>query len=91
MILKRFTRRLATALLFVCAIFFVQASAQTANNTRLLRYPDIHGNQVVFTYAGDLWTAARTGGQARRVASHPGEGTFAKFSPHGKWVGFTAQ
>src|SRR5579863_4654010 len=29
------------------------AFAQTEG--RLLRFPDIHGNQVAFSYAGDLW------------------------------------
>ena len=26
---------------------------------RLLRFPAIHGNQVVFSYAGDLYTVIR--------------------------------
>ena len=33
---------------------FGGASAQT----KLLRFPDIHKDKVVFTYAGDLWTAS---------------------------------
>ncbi|MFP5262976.1 MAG: PDZ domain-containing protein [Blastocatellia bacterium] len=57
--------------------------------TRLLRYPDLHADRVVFTYAGDLWVAARSGGQARRLTSHPGEESFPKFSPDGKWIAFT--
>jgi len=27
----------------------------------LLRFPAIHGNQIVFTYAGDLFTVPATG------------------------------
>jgi tricorn protease len=59
--------------------------------TRLLRYPDIARDQVVFVYAGDLWTAPAEGGQARRLTSHPGDELYPKFSPDGKWIAFTGQ
>jgi len=59
--------------------------------TKLLRFPDIHGDQVVFTYAGDLWTAPATGGTAARLTAHPGLELFAKYSPDGKWIAFTGQ
>ncbi len=59
--------------------------------TRLLRFPDIHGERVVFTYAGDLWTASSKGGVAVRLTAHPGQELFAKFSPDGKWIAFTGQ
>jgi len=59
--------------------------------TKLLRFPDIHGDKVVFTYAGDLWTASAKGGNATRLTAHPGEELFAKFSPDGQWIAFTGQ
>jgi tricorn protease len=59
--------------------------------TKLLRFPDIHGDRVVFTYAGDLWIAPDTGGSAIRLTAHPGVEVFAKFSPDGKWIAFTGQ
>ncbi len=59
--------------------------------TKLLRYPDIHGDKVVFTYGGDLWTALTSGGLATRLTSHPGLELFAKFSPDGNWIAFTGQ
>jgi len=59
--------------------------------TRLLRYADISKDKVVFSYAGDLWTAAREGGAARRLTSGAGEKLYAKFSPDGKWIAFTAE
>jgi tricorn protease len=58
---------------------------------RLLRFPSIHGNQVVFSYAGDLYTVASTGGIARRLTSNVGYEMFARFSPDGKWLAFTGQ
>ncbi len=59
--------------------------------TRLLRFPDVHGNQVVFTYGGDLWRAPIDGGTAVRLTSARGVELFAKFSPDGRWIAFTGQ
>src|SRR5437763_1890484 len=59
--------------------------------TRLMRYPDISRGSIVFSYAGDLWTIAREGGQARRLTSHPGDELYPKFSPDSKWIAFTGE
>lgn len=59
--------------------------------TKLLRFPDIHGDRVAFTYGGDIWTAPASGGTAIRLTAHPGVEVFAKFSPDGKWIAFTGQ
>lgn len=59
--------------------------------TRLLRYPDISLDKVVFAYAGDLWIAPKEGGAARRLTSHVGDERFPKFSPDGKWIAFTGE
>jgi tricorn protease len=59
--------------------------------TKLLRFPDIFGDKVVFSYGGDLWTASTSGGTATRITVHPGTETYAKFSPDGKWIAFTGQ
>jgi tricorn protease len=69
------------------AVLSTPATAQT----RLLRFPAIHGNRVAFTYAGDLWIAPAAGGTAVRLTAHPGIEVFAKFSPDGKWIAFTGQ
>jgi tricorn protease len=66
------------------------AGAVTAQ-TKLLRFPDIHGDRVAFTYGGDIWTAPVSGGTAVRLTAHPGVEVFAKFSPDGKWIAFTGQ
>jgi tricorn protease len=56
---------------------------------RLMRFPTIHGDTVVFTYAGDLWSANTGGGLARRLTSHAATEQAARFSPDGKWIAFT--
>ncbi|MCE7042141.1 S41 family peptidase [Dyadobacter sp. CY312] len=62
-----------------------------AQETRLLRFPAIHGNQVVFSYAGDLYTTTKSGGVARKLTSHPGYEMFPRFSHDGKQIAFTGQ
>ena len=58
---------------------------------RLMRFPDISGDQIAFSYAGDLWLVSRQGGTARRITTHPGLELFPKFSPDGRSIAFTAQ
>ena len=67
------------------------AQSPASNEARLLRFPAIHGNQIVFSYAGDLFSVAATGGVARRLTSDVGNEMFPRFSPDGKWLAFTGQ
>lgn len=59
--------------------------------TRLLRFPAISGDNVVFTYAGDLYYVSAKGGVARKITNQEGYEMFAKFSPDGKQIAFTGQ
>ncbi len=56
----------------------------------LREWPDIHGDQVVFTCEGDLWLGSIKTLEARRITSEPGEETRARFSPDGSRLAFTA-
>ena len=80
-------RLVVLACLVALAVFVSPAVAQT----KLLRFPDVHGDKVVFTYGGDLWIASTSGGLATRLTAHPGLELFGKFSPDGKWIAFTGQ
>ncbi|HEX5026836.1 MAG TPA: PDZ domain-containing protein [Agriterribacter sp.] len=60
-----------------------------AQEARLLRLPSVNGSQVVFSYAGDLYTVARAGGVARKITSHPGYEMFPRFSHDGTQIAFT--
>jgi tricorn protease len=73
------------------ALMTLLAAMSFAEDTRLLRFPAIHGNQIVFSYAGDLFTVPATGGVARRLTSDEGYEMFARFSPDGKSIAFTGQ
>jgi tricorn protease len=56
-----------------------------------LRQPDIHGDTIVFTADGDLWTVAAAGGVAKRITAHPGDERSAHFSPDGSLIAFTGE
>ena len=84
--------------LLLAGLFLLPALApaqQTAGGssggtgTRLLRFPDIHGDKIVFVYGGDLWLASTAGGEAHRLTSLPGLELFPKFSPDGKQIAFS--
>lgn len=77
------------SLLFVAVCVFAVHSVFT--QTKLLRFPDIHGDRIVFTYGGDLWSVSAGGGTAIRLTAHPGVETYARFSPDGRWIAFTGQ
>ena len=81
----------ASGALRVATLLALVTASPALAQTRLLRFPDIHDQQVVFTYAGDLWTAPATSGTATRLTAHPGLELFAKYSPDGKWIAFTGQ
>jgi tricorn protease len=80
-----------TGVLVLSSAFAMIACGRLDAQTKLLRFPDLHGGKVVFTYAGDLWTAPATGGIASRLTAHPGLELFAKFSPDGRQIAFTGQ
>ena len=80
-----------TRFVFCLAAAAGLATGAASAQTKLLRFPDIYKDKVVFTYAGDLWTAPSTGGTATRITAHPGLEMSARFSPDGKWIAFTGQ
>jgi len=65
--------------------------ADAAEDTRLLRFPDINKNLIAFVYAGDIWTVSSSGGEARRLTSHEGMELFPKISPDGQWIAFSGE
>ncbi|MDZ7291454.1 MAG: PDZ domain-containing protein, partial [candidate division KSB1 bacterium] len=82
-------RRMMLTFLLLLMCFTLPLMAQ--EEARLLRFPAIHGNQIVFTYAGNLYTVAANGGIARKLTTHDGYEMFARFSPDGKYIAFTGQ
>lgn len=51
--------------------------------------PAVHGDTLIFTSEGDLWTVGVQGGEAHRLTSDPGRETAARISPDGSTVAFS--
>jgi tricorn protease len=73
------------------AVIFLFSWQWAVSDARLLRFPNINGDLVVFVYAGDIWSVPAAGGDARRLTSHPGLELFPKISPDGRWIAFSAE
>ena len=84
--------RILISLFGFLLLSILSASAQSLpNTTRLLRFPTTNDREIVFCYAGELYTVAKDGGIARRLTSGPGYTSFPRFSPDGKQVAFTSE
>lgn len=79
------------ALIVAFAGLTLRAQDKTATHLGYYRFPAIHGDTVIFTAEGDLWTVDTVGGAAHRLTSDPGLESEAAISPDGKMVAFSAQ
>ena len=77
--------------LTVLAVILPLLAFADSQEARLLRFPAVGGNNIVFTYAGDLYRVDINGGMAQRLTSHVGYEMFPRISPDGKTVAFTGQ
>ncbi|MGA2586285.1 MAG: S41 family peptidase [Candidatus Aminicenantales bacterium] len=77
-----------SVLLCVLASSFLLAQSPEA---RVLRFPAVSEDTIVFSCAGDLYSVPAAGGVARKLTSHPGYEMFARFSPDGKTLAFTGE
>ncbi|MBN2007939.1 PD40 domain-containing protein [candidate division KSB1 bacterium] len=80
-----------THLLFLLLFVFTATTLFSADEARVLRFPTIHGDNIAFTYAGDLYTVNVSGGVARKLTSDVGQEIFPRYSHDGKWLAFTGQ
>lgn len=78
-------------ILLITILFIFFSNFYSQEEGRILRFPTIHNDQVVFTYTGDLYTISTNGGIARKLTNHVGLELFPRFSNDGKWIAFTGQ
>ena len=77
--------------LIIMAALTAAVLTSQADEGRLLRFPGTNGQDVAFSYAGDIYTVPITGGTARKLTSHKGYEAFARYSPDGRTIAFTGQ
>jgi tricorn protease len=93
-ITPRSARAMAMVLTAIFGIVLVaRLNVADTVNTRpgYYRDPAIHGDTIIFTAEGDLWTVSVKGGAARRLTSNPGHEGGAAISPDGQTVAFSAE
>jgi len=78
-------------ILSIALFSFLITSLVHAQDTRLVRQPDISDSQIVFTYANDIWITSLDGGEANRLTSFQGSEANPNFSPDGNMVAFTGE
>ncbi|MGH9595576.1 MAG: S41 family peptidase, partial [Edaphobacter sp.] len=66
-------------------------AAASGDNPHLLQRPTLSRTQIVFNYAGDLWSVDRKGGNATRLTVGVGTETSPVFSPDGNTIAFTGE
>ncbi|MEM9929272.1 MAG: PDZ domain-containing protein [Bacteroidota bacterium] len=74
-------------LVLLCTLFITSLTAQ---ETRLLRQPNLGPDRIAFTHGGDIWTVAMDGTDVRRITSTPTIESNPHFSPDGKWLAFSS-
>ena len=87
-IFRQFILTLAVGIIFAASL---GAGDKGSARPGYYRYPAIHGDTIIFTAEGDLWSVSAKGGAARRLTSNPGKETDAVISPDGQTVAFSAQ
>ncbi len=77
--------------MLLASLLSALALSADGSPSKLLRFPATNGDQIAFSYAGQLYTVDSTGGTARRLTSTPGYAVFPRFSADGAQLAFTGQ
>ncbi len=75
----------------VAALALAPLAFSAPATIHLLQRPSMNRTEIVFSYAGDLWTVSRQGGMATRLTGGTGFETEASFSPDGSTIAFTGE
>lgn len=94
--MRDISNRIARSTILVAAVALLCVFPLSAGNegnphAGYYRYPAIHGDTIIFTAEGDLWSVSAKGGAARRLTSNPGMEIYPAISPDGQTVAFSAE
>lgn len=70
---------------------FYVGTGQCPNRGKAASFSVDFQGRYCLSYAGDLYSVARTGGTARKITTDIGNELFPRFSPDGKTLAFTGQ
>jgi len=83
---------LLVTMLIIAGSLLGAVAASAADEALWIRYPAISpdGSTIVFSYRGDLWTVAATGGTATPLTLHDAQDTSPVWSPDGATIAFSS-
>jgi tricorn protease len=78
--------------IFCCVLLFISSIVRGEESPRWLRYPAIspNGQQIVFTYKGDLYTVPASGGKAAQLTFHEAHDFMPVWSKDGSKIAFAS-
>ena len=82
------SRRMLSVLVLLVAL----SDPANAIEAMLPRHPapSPDGSQIVFSWQGDLWLVAASGGAARRITAHPASESYPVWSRDGRRLAFAS-
>src|SRR5579863_8629728 len=88
----RYTIQPEVVMKYFALLAILSAEAFGAAGTlHLLQKPAMNKTEIVFSYAGDLWSVPRQGGVATRLTAGTGSESGAVFSPDGNTIAFSGE
>ena len=78
--------------ILIILLFTFSISLFSKGDSPFVRYPDINkdGSKIVFSYQGDLWTAASIGGKAERITIHEAYDGWPQWSNDDETIAFSS-
>src|SRR5271170_1506926 len=85
------SRRVPSRIAFGIIASLAWCASASGATPLLLRNPSLNKDRIAFLYAGDIWTVARGGGEARRLTSAGAVGEGPYFSPDGSQIAYSTR
>ncbi|HLJ45104.1 MAG TPA: PDZ domain-containing protein [Bryobacteraceae bacterium] len=75
----------------LAVLFSAVASANPGDGRLLAQHPTVNKTNIVFAFAGNLWSVPRDGGEAIRLTAGTGNQSSPYFSPDGTKIAFSGE